>query len=70
MNDQSYFQESIERLCDADRRGRDPFSQWRGEGLTPAAITQLQRETLITRALAKGFASINQTYASFTGEQQ
>ncbi len=68
MSKPTYLQESVERLCDADRRASDMFTQWRGEALTPEEIILFQRIEATRQALEQGFNRLNETYASFSGD--
>mgnify|MGYP000851155723 FL=1 len=68
MSKPTYLQESVDRLCDADRRASDHFLQWRGEALTPEEIILFQRIEATSQALEQGLARLNETYASFTGD--
>lgn len=68
MSKPTYLQESVDRLCDADRRASDHFLQWRGEALTPEEIILFQRIEATSQALEQGFNRMGETYASFSGD--
>ena len=60
----TYFDESVERMSDADNRRRDLATAWQADGYTPEQLEQFQRLQTVTEALEAGFASVHQTYVS------